>query len=339
MAAAKGDGLRSAAWGWIPGALVLAGLYCTGVFDTEDKSLWHTAWSTYAACEALRMVAVWLLPLWWRRRRGGAPERAIRESFGTQAMSLAVSTYTVAHLAQLRLYASWELPFLHTAADADCIALIHHMTVVLGTYVICDTSHLIRTWHLSSNPAMLLHHAIFSVVLGLGAANPQLPPHYRIHVVLFSAELSTPLLNLRWILRWVAHYKGRLVAPLSMAFALLFLFSRVGLYGALIADLVKKQPHRQLDVRLLRAACCLHTSFCGSSAWPVKTRRKLSFPRAQQDIFCAAVFCSYLLNLYWLIIIIKTVGGMGKKKKASSAGGNGGNATADNGAAGASKTE
>eukprot|EP00611_Tribonema_gayanum_P001452 TRINITY_DN11056_c0_g1_i1.p1 TRINITY_DN11056_c0_g1~~TRINITY_DN11056_c0_g1_i1.p1 ORF type:complete len:325 (+),score=82.08 TRINITY_DN11056_c0_g1_i1:51-977(+) len=308
MAAAKGDGLRSAAWGWIPGALVLAGLYCTGVFDTEDKSLWHTAWSTYAACEALRMVAVWLLPLWWRRRRGGAPERAIRESFGTQAMSLAVSTYTVAHLAQLRLYASWELPFLHTAADADCIALIHYMTVVLGTYVICDTSHLIRTWHLSSNPAMLLHHAIFSVVLGLGAANPQLPPHYRIHVVLFSAELSTPLLNLRWILRWVAHYKGRLVAPLSMAFALLFLFSRVGLYGALIADLVK-------------------------------TRRKLSFPRAQQDIFCSAVFCSYLLNLYWLIIIVKTVGGMGKKKKASSAGGNGGSATADNGAAGLSKTE
>jgi TLC domain len=62
----------------------------------------------------------------------------------------------------------------------------------------------------------------------------------RIHAILFTAELSTPLLNLRWILRWIAQYTGK-AAPLalSLAFAVLFILSRVALYGALILDLVK----------------------------------------------------------------------------------------------------
>jgi TLC domain len=52
----------------------------------------------------------------------------------------------------------------------------------------------------------------------------------RIHAILFTAELSTPLLNLRWILRWVAQYTGK-AAPLalSLAFAVLFILSRVAL--------------------------------------------------------------------------------------------------------------
>lgn len=68
--------------------------------------------------------------------------------------------------------------------------------------------------------------------------------------MLFTAELSTPLLNLRWILRWVAQYTGRM-APLilSLAFVALFFASRICLYGALMLDLVKVSFSPQVSLQ------------------------------------------------------------------------------------------
>ena len=50
-------------------------------------------------CEALRLAAVWLLPLWWHARRGTFPPKDLKENFGNQVLSLVVSLYTLATLA------------------------------------------------------------------------------------------------------------------------------------------------------------------------------------------------------------------------------------------------
>ena len=46
--------------------------------------------------------------------------------------------------AQVQLHWSRKIPFLFPTADARNIDILQHMTVVLGTYVIVDTSHLLR---------------------------------------------------------------------------------------------------------------------------------------------------------------------------------------------------
>lgn len=284
ICADAGRGVGSAIWGWGLTATFLILLHLYGPFDRQDAILWKTVANSYVCFEAVRLVSVSALPIWWHARRGTYPSAFIRETFGTQVLSLAVSLYTLFNLWTLQLYWSKALPFLHPVEDGRNIEGLHHMTAMLGTYVVVDTSHLIRAWRYAPNRAMLLHHAIFSIVLGIGAAWPQLPPHYRIHVILFTAELSTPLLNIRWILRFVA--QRRVPVSLLVGFLVLFLASRIGLYGALIADLAR-------------------------------VRRKLSFPPLIQDIFCSAVFASYLLNLYWLSIIVKQAVGGPKKGAAS----------------------
>jgi hypothetical protein len=62
----------------------------------------QTVSTSYAMCEALRLAAVWLLPLWWHARRGAFPPKDLKENFGNQVLSLVVSLYTLATLATVR---------------------------------------------------------------------------------------------------------------------------------------------------------------------------------------------------------------------------------------------
>ena len=61
----------------------------------------------------------------------------------------------------------------------------------------------------------------------------------------------------------------------------------------------------------------------------LQVRKSLSFPPAMQNAFCAAVGASYLLNLYWLSLIVKTVVVKKKKKKDPAAHLNGNGSTQD----------
>eukprot|EP00953_Heterococcus_sp_UTEX-ZZ885_P020479 11457-Heterococcus_DN1.PRE.1 len=230
--------LGSAGWGWTGTAIALAALYHYGPFDPADHKLWKTVSTSYAMCEALRLVAVWLLPLWWHARRGAFPPKDLKENFGNQVLSLVVSLYTLATLATVQLHWSRTIPFLFPTADARNIDILQHMTVVLGTYVIVDTSHLLRILFIAVHSTMHVNasHGTIECTCDANISADAAPAT----ACYCCSELSTPLLNVRWILRWVAQYTGK-AAPLalSLAFAVLFILSRVALYGALILDLVK----------------------------------------------------------------------------------------------------
>ena len=290
--------LGTASRGWLATGSILLGVYAFGPYDKTNGTLWQEVVATFVFVESVRLVAIGSIAVLWNQHRGSLPPRVTIEGFGMQTTSLVVSVYTLYNLFRSQVgFRFDEVPFLVPLSPSEGLdeegadrfygserRHFQFMTVVLATYVVSDTVHRVRTWSLMKNWPMLIHHFVFLIVLGIGAHFPQLPHHYAIHAILFSAEASTPFLNLRWMMRWVAHYKGFFMMPVSLSFLILFVFSRFGLYLALLVYLWRE---------------------C----------RNLSFPYHTQNMFCSAVASSYLLNLYWLNEIVQNVGGRSREKR------------------------
>ncbi|CAM9252503.1 unnamed protein product [Chrysoparadoxa australica] len=245
-----------------------------------EGGTWETALWSFAAVECIRLFVVLTLPVWWYKvaKREKELTREVHETCGVQVTSMVASLVTLSGLAMADFTFTTELPFLHMTKGSTSGGMYQHLSVFLLVYVLSDTSHLLRTWRLVPNPAMLIHHIIFTYILVAGATHPQQMEHYHIHAILFTAEISTPFLNSRWLLRNIFMYKGKaLPAVCNLAFASLFTLSRMVLYAALCWDLCKM-------------------------------RSELNFPTAAfQDTFAVAVCASYVLNAHWFSLIVKAI--------------------------------
>ncbi|CAM9757071.1 unnamed protein product [Phaeothamnion confervicola] len=166
------------------------------------------------------------------------------------------------------------------AAAATNVPLFQHLGALLLAYILLDTAHLVRAWRLAPNAPMLLHHALFGAVLAIGVALEQRPEQFRMHAVLFGAELSTPLLNLRWILTKGLGYRPRaLLATLSLGFAAIFFATRIVGYGLLLLEM---HADPRSDVHLWR----------------------LAMPPPVAASFATLLWVAFALNVYWAWLIV-----------------------------------
>ncbi|CAM9388004.1 unnamed protein product [Discosporangium mesarthrocarpum] len=265
--------------GWVPSVVVVGGSWVCGYGSLEG---WPRSMVVFMMFEVLRVTAVGLLPLWWKKVAGRTepPTTIVRESFGAHAVSLLLSTYLIGHVLLWDWHVRTKVPFWHTPGK-DHTGMATHLMEIMAMYLVHDTWHLLRTWRFSPNWVMLLHHAVFTVVCMVGLTYKQVPQYVRIHGILFSAEASTPLLNLRWVLRNVFRVKksSLVMSVVSGLFAVLFVVTRVFMYSLLIWDL-----------------------------WVV--HEDLIMPRWVSRLFVVVVTISYLINLHWFSIISRTTLGM-----------------------------
>lgn len=264
--------------GWIPSAIALAltflPLPSVGL-EAFDKG-WTRGLATFVALEVVRVGAVGLLPYWWReiaRREDPLTDRS-REQFGGQLTSLLLSSYITWSIIRWDWQLTSKLPFVQTVGE-DHTGVVFTLMAMMLSYIIHDTWHLVRSWRVNRNRVMLIHHAVFALISILGMRFKQLPIHMRIHFIMLSAEMSTPLLNGRWLLRHIGlvHKSHVIMIATSFSFLVLFLVTRIMMYLFMIMDLI--QLHAELVMPL-----------------PLK------------HLFMVAVFISYVVNVYWASLIV-----------------------------------
>ncbi|CAM9528903.1 unnamed protein product, partial [Choristocarpus tenellus] len=260
--------------GWIPTVVVVA---VTAACGYKQEDAWSRMMLTLGMFEGVRITAVELLPIWWKNvaHRIEPPTGPVRELFGGNLTSLMIALYLIGHVLSWDWHIRSTVPFWYTPGK-DHREIVHHLIETMAMYILHDTWHMIRGWKANQKPVMFLHHTVFAIVCVVGLSYPQLPEYVRVHGILFSAEASTPLLNLRWLLRNVGLLtrKSAVMTVVSVLFAVLFLLTRVLMYSLLIADLWK-----------------CHTSFV--------------MPPFVQRLFVGVVAVSYCINLYWFSLIIK----------------------------------
>lgn len=264
--------------GWIPSAMALSLIFLplplVGLQAFEPG--WTRGIATFVALEVVRVGAVGLLPYWWRdvaRRTGPLTDRS-REQFGGQLTSLLLSSYLTWSIIRWDWQLTTKIPFIQTVGE-DHTGVVFSMMAMMLAYIVHDTWHLIRSWRVNRNRVMLIHHFVFAVISILGMRFQQLPIHMRIHFIMFSAEMSTPLLNGRWLLRHIGlvHKSHVIMIATSFSFLLLFLITRIMMYLFMIVDII------QLYAELL-------------------------MPMELRNVFLAAVVVSYVVNLYWASLIV-----------------------------------
>lgn len=217
-----------------------------------------------------------LLPYWWTEIAGRTDpltDRS-REQFGGQLTSLLLSSYLTWSIIRWDWQLTSKLPFIQTVGE-DHTGVVFTLMAMMLSYIVHDTWHLLRSWTVNRNRVMLIHHAVFAVISIMGMRFMQLPIHMRIHFIMFSAEMSTPLLNGRWLLRHIAlvHKSHVLMIATSFSFLVLFLVTRILLYLFMIMDIIQ-----------------LHA--------------ELIMPMPLKPCFLLAVVISYVVNLYWASLIV-----------------------------------
>lgn len=272
------DDALSWRWGWIPSAIAIALFWLP--LDAVGLEAFEKGWArglaTFIACEVERVAAVELLPYWWRNiagRRDPLTNRS-RERFGGQLTSLLLSSYMTWSIIRWDWQLTSKLPFIQTVGK-DHTGVVFTLMAMMLAYIVHDTWHLLRSWRVDRNIVMLIHHAVFAVISIMGMRFMQLPIHMRIHFIMFSAEMSTPLLNGRWLLRHIglvdkSHF---LMIAISFSFLVLFLATRILMYLFMILDII--QLHKKLDM-----------------------------PLPLQPLFLLAVVISYVVNLYWAYLLV-----------------------------------
>lgn len=264
--------------GWIPSAIALGlcfvPLSSVGL-EAFDKG-WARGLATFIALEVVRVGAVVLLPYWWRDIAGRTDlltDRS-REQFGGQLTSLLLSSYLTWSIIRWDWQLTTKLPFIQTVGE-DHTGVVFSLMAMMLAYIVHDTWHLLRSWRVNRNRVMLIHHAVFAVISIMGMRFMQLPIHMRIHFIMFSAEMSTPLLNGRWLLRHIGlvHKSHMAMIVTSSSFLVLFLVTRILMYLFMILDII--QLHAELIMPL-----------------PLK------------PLFLLAVVISYVVNLYWASLIV-----------------------------------
>ncbi|CAN0237314.1 unnamed protein product [Ascophyllum nodosum] len=270
--------LLSWKWGWIPSAIAIPLFWLR--LDTVGLEAFEKGWkqglATFIACEVVRVAAVELLPYWWRdvaRRTDPLTDKS-REQFGGQLMSLLLSSYVTWSIIRWDWQITSKLPFIQTVGE-DHTGVVFTLMAMMLAYIVHDTWHLLRSWRVNRNPVMLIHHGVFALISIMGMRFMQLPVHMRIHFIMFSAEMSTPLLNGRWLLRHVGlvHKSHSVMIVISISFLALFLATRILMYLFMILDII--QLHAELIMPL-----------------PLK------------PLFLLAVVISYVVNLYWASLIV-----------------------------------
>lgn len=237
---------------------------------------WAQGLATFIACDVVRVAAVELLPYWWRdiaRRTDPLTDKS-REQFGAQLTSLLLSSYMTWSIIRWDWQISSKLPFIQTVGE-DHTGVVFTLMAMMLAYIVHDTWHLLRSWRVNRNPVMLIHHAVFAVISIMGMRFMQLPVHMRIHFIMFSAEMSTPLLNGRWLLRHIGlvHKSHFLMIAISFSFLVLFLATRIMMYLFMILDIIQ-------------------------------LREELNMPLPLKPLFLLAVIISYVVNLYWASLIV-----------------------------------
>lgn len=267
--------------GWIPSAVVIVLGFLPLIGPKAREQGWTRGVTTFVALEALRVAAVELLPYWWRdiARRTEPLEDRSREQFGGQLNSLMLSSYLTWSIINWDWQLTTKLPFIQTVGR-DHTEVVYSLMVMMLSYIVHDTWHLLRSWRVNRNPVMLLHHAVFAVISMMGMRFMQLPVHMRIHFIMFSAEASTPLLNGRWLLRHIGlvDKSHLLMKVVSIAFLALFMTTRVMMYLFLIVDLIN-----------------IHA--------------ELIMPLPLKPLFLLAVLISYAVNVHWASLIVRALVG------------------------------
>lgn len=264
--------------GWIPSAIAIGlsfvPLPSVGL-EAFEKG-WGRGVATFIALEVIRVAAVGLLPYWWRDiacRSDPLTDRS-REQFGGQLTSLLLSSYLTWSIIRWDWQLTDKLPFIQTVGE-DHTGVVFSLMAMMLAYIVHDTLHLVRSWRVNRNRVMLVHHAVFAVISIMGMRFMQLPIHMRIHFIMFSAEMSTPLLNGRWLLRHIGfvHKSHVIMIATSFSFLVLFIATRIMMYLFMIVDII--QLHAELIMPL-----------------PLK------------PLFLLAVIISYGVNLYWASLIV-----------------------------------
>ncbi|CAM9758563.1 unnamed protein product [Pylaiella littoralis] len=264
--------------GWIPSAIALGLTFLPlpSVGLQAFEAGWMRGLATFIALEVVRVGAVGLLPYWWRDVAGRADpltDRS-REQFGGQLTSLLLSSYLTWSIIRWDWQLTTKIPFIQTVGE-DHTGVVFSLMAMMLSYIVHDTWHLIRSWRVNRNRVMLIHHFVFAVISIMGMRFMQLPIHMRIHFIMFSAEMSTPLLNGRWLLRHIGlvHKSHFIMIATSFSFLVLFLATRIMMYLFMILDII------QLYAELI-------------------------MPMPLRSIFLGAVVVSYGVNLYWASLIV-----------------------------------
>ncbi|CAM9315945.1 unnamed protein product [Scytosiphon promiscuus] len=264
--------------GWIPSAIAL----CLNFLPLDSVGLqafepgWTRGVVTFIALEVVRVGAVGLLPYWWRdiaRRQGPLTDRS-REQFGGHLTSLLLSSYLTCSIIRWDWQLTSKIPFIQTVGE-DHTGVVFSLMAMMLSYILHDTWHLVRSWRVNRNRVMLIHHFVFAVISIMGMRFKQLPVHMRIHFIMFSAEMSTPLLNGRWLLRHIGlvHKSNVIMIVTSFSFLVLFLATRILMYLFMILDII------QLYAELI-------------------------MPMPLRSVFLGAVVVSYVVNLYWASLLV-----------------------------------
>ncbi|CAM9847514.1 unnamed protein product, partial [Ectocarpus fasciculatus] len=276
--------------GWIPSAIAASLLFLP--LESVGLEVFEPGWArgiaAFVALEVVRVGAVGLLPYWWRdiaRRTGPLTDRS-REQFGGQLTSLLLSSYLTWSIIRWDWQLTNKLPFIQTVGE-DHTGVVFNLMAIMLSYIVHDTWHLVRSWRVNRNRVMLIHHFVFAVISIMGMRFRQLPIHMRIHFIMFSAEMSTPLLNGRWLMRHIGlvHKSHVIMIATSFSFLVLFLVTRIMLYLFMILDII------QLYAELI-------------------------MPMPLRSVFLGAVVVSYVVNLYWAWLIVGALffGNEGKRR-------------------------